>query len=76
MKRQTFYLANALKDRNNLFKIAHMEDWKDKFDVTKMTVAFLQAFHTGIAPIILIRYSHPLVEGAMGVDGSIALEIE
>ena len=53
-----------------------MEDWKNQLDMAKMTIALLHAFHACITPIILVGYSHPLVERSMRIDGSIALEIE
>jgi hypothetical protein len=53
-----------------------MEDWKNKLDVTKMTIALLQAFYACIAPVVLVGYAHPLVERSMGIDSSIALKIE
>ncbi len=70
------HLANALEDRDNLLEIADVENWKNQLDMTKMTVALLQAFHTGITPVIFIGYSHSFVERSMAIDGSIALEIE
>jgi hypothetical protein len=73
---QAPYLANTLEDRDDLLEVADMEDWKNKFDVTEMTIALLQTFYACIAPVVLIGYAHPLVERSMGIDSSIALKIE
>jgi hypothetical protein len=74
--RQAPYFADALEYRDNLLEITNMEDREYQFEIAKVTIAFLKPFCACFTPVVLVRYSHSLVERSMRIDSAVALKIK
>jgi hypothetical protein len=74
--RQAPYFADALEYRDNFLEIANMKDREYQFEMAKVTIAFLKPFRACFTPVVLVGYSHSLVERSMRVDSAVALKIK
>ena len=74
--RDSRYLADALQYRNGQLEVTNMECRQSKLDVTKVSIAVLQGFATGLTGAIFTRYAHTGIQGAMTLYGAIPGQIE